>query len=519
MAESFHLVDGLMFLGNDKTLEPFQWSDLDSIGRMLDKYGIAQALITAFASPAFEFEYGNRCVFEAAAEDVRLIPCPTVVPNSGLEVGDEKAFIDGLIRKGARCVTFYPEEHNTGMDDRIIGELFKALEDRRLPVALRRPDLMATADCAARYPRLPVILHAPNYRNRMLLPILEQNPNLYLSLCPNFCPMRGVEVMAERIGAERIVFATGYPEAEPGAALSYLMLSALSDEQVSLIAADNLTGLINGLVLDEPEPAPPVTRPKPAGDSFSRPIRARCPIALKGVIDMHAHYGRWAELPMWYKDEQEFIARLDRVGVEKILVSRTGTNQPYSNDIILDLMRKFPDRVLGYAVGYPEDDRIGIDEVIRCIENGMSGVKMHSGMGIPYDDKRFDSIWRYADEHRLPVLLHTWGDLDTYERVFSDYPDAQILAAHAGAVNPRQYVDFARRYPNIILELCYSRSRYGVVEYFVREVGAERIVWGSDLPWMDITQQIGKVAFADISEDDKRQILVENPRRILGTDC
>lgn len=517
MSEKMNLFDGLIFLGNDKSIEAFQWSDLDSIRKMLDKYGIQRALMTSFAAWSFEVEYGNRIVFDTAAQDDRLIPCPTVLPNTGLEVGDETEFIDGLIKKGARCVCFYPEKHGTGFDDRVIGKLFKALEKRRLPVALREPDLMHTADCAARYPNLPFILHAPPYRNRMLLPVLEQNPNIYLSLRPNFSPLRGLEVMAERIGAQRLLFATGYPEAEPGAALSFLLLSELGDEDVSLIASGNLARLVDGVAAEGPLPAPVTVRPEQeeTGDAITAAIRERKPIELEGVIDMHAHYGRWVEFPMWYRDGKEFIDRLDRVGIARTFVSRTGTNVPYSNDRILDLIKEFPDRVLGYAVGYPDDKSTGIDEIKRCFDRGMSGIKMHSSEGIPYDDKRFEPIWEFADKHRLPVLLHTWGDLDQYERVFKDYSNAQILAGHAGSVNPPQYVEFAGKYKNIILELCFSHSRYGLVEYFVREVGAGRVVWGSDMPWMDVTQQIGKVAFADISAQDKELILAKNAKQIL----
>ena len=60
-----------------------------------------------------------------------------------------------------------------------------------------------------------------------------------------------------------------------------------------------------------------------------------------------------------------------------------------------------------------------------------------------------------------------------------------------------------------------SGSRYGLVEYFVDNVPLERIVFGSDCPWMPMGQQIGKVVFADITEAQKKAILVENPARIL----
>ena len=78
---------------------------------------------------------------------------------------------------------------------------------------------------------------------------------------------------------------------------------------------------------------------------------------------------------------------------------------------------------------------------------------------------------------------------------------------------------FVRKYSNLYLELTFSHAPYGLIEYFVREVGVERMLYGSDAPWMSMQQQLGRVLFADIPETDKKQILVENPRRILSEIC
>ena len=48
------------------------------------------------------------------------------------------------------------------------------------------------------------------------------------------------------------------------------------------------------------------------------------------------------------------------------------------------------------------------------------------------------------------------------------------------------------------------------------EVGAERIVWGSDTILFAASHQIGKVVFADIAEADKVRILGGNAKRLFG---
>jgi len=76
-------------------------------------------------------------------------------------------------------------------------------------------------------------------------------------------------------------------------------------------------------------------------------------------------------------------------------------------------------------------------------------------------------------------------------------------------------VAYTCKYPNRYRELCFSGEPYGVIEYFVREPGPHRMLFGSDSPYMSIQQQLGRVLFADIAEDDKKAILVDNPKRIV----
>ena len=66
---------------------------------------------------------------------------------------------------------------------------------------------------------------------------------------------------------------------------------------------------------------------------------------------------------------------------------------------------------------------------------GMRGIKLHSAAGIPYADDRYRPVWGLANERRVPVLLHTWGDMGSYEQVIADHPDAPVLLGHAGSAN------------------------------------------------------------------------------------
>jgi predicted TIM-barrel fold metal-dependent hydrolase len=55
----------------------------------------------------------------------------------------------------------------------------------------------------------------------------------------------------------------------------------------------------------------------------------------------------------------------------------------------------------------------------------------------------------------------------------------------------------------------------GVVEKAVKEAGADRIVYGSDIPFRDASTQLGNVFYADITREQKEQVLGLNSKRIF----
>jgi len=74
----------------------------------------------------------------------------------------------------------------------------------------------------------------------------------------------------------------------------------------------------------------------------------------------------------------------------------------------------------------------------------------------------------------------------------------------------------AKKRDNVFLETCCSSVIYGVIEKMVREIGSDKILYGSDMPFVNANAQIGKILYARISDDDKRKILGKNMARIIG---
>lgn len=140
---------------------------------------------------------------------------------------------------------------------------------------------------------------------------------------------------------------------------------------------------------------------------------------------------------------------------------------------------------------------------------------------VPLDAECHAAYWRYANENRLINLCHTWGGspydgVANVRAVARKYPDAVILCGHSFHGDWDSAIELANEFPNVYLELTAVLDDRGVLERFVREAGSHKILFGTDLPWFSTFHAVGCILDADISDDDRHNILHRNGERILG---
>lgn len=246
------------------------------------------------------------------------------------------------------------------------------------------------------------------------------------------------------------------------------------------------------------------------------------------VIDGHAHLGPWQHFHIPEPDLDGMVRVMDRVGIDRIFLAphaSIGSDFQLGNDLALEAMGRYPGRVFGYLFVNPNHEDGVLDELRRCERLGASSghvmrqIKVHSMNGYPYDGERYRSAYDYANERGFPILAHTWGkDAQVFDPLSEEYPNIRFILGHSGVSDFDTYVHLAKKRPNIYLDLATSMVGYGWVERFVEEVGSDRLLFGSDMPFISAPQQIGKVLYARISEEDKRKILGLNAARVFGLD-
>jgi predicted TIM-barrel fold metal-dependent hydrolase len=164
-----------------------------------------------------------------------------------------------------------------------------------------------------------------------------------------------------------------------------------------------------------------------------------------------------------------------------------------------------------------------LDEIHRCIRDGpMVGIKLWVARRC--SDPAIDPIIRLTHELNGLIFQHTWlkaggnlpgesspEDLVTLSRRF---PDTPLVCGHAGGDWERG-IRIVRDHPKISIDLAGSDPTAGFVEMAVRELGADRVLYGSDAGGRSFASQLAKVLGAELTEDDRRAILGGNLRRLL----
>ena len=94
------------------------------------------------------------------------------------------------------------------------------------------------------------------------------------------------------------------------------------------------------------------------------------------------------------------------------------------------------------------------------------------------------------------------------------YPDVNIIMAHSGFMqNTPEAISVAKECPNIYL--VHESGISGGLMQSVKELGADRVLMGTDTPYWDFEVQLKKIEVAVALEEDRKKIQGENIARLL----
>ncbi|MBI3946054.1 MAG: amidohydrolase [Armatimonadetes bacterium] len=252
------------------------------------------------------------------------------------------------------------------------------------------------------------------------------------------------------------------------------------------------------------------------------------------IYDTHVHVGRAMRRFDGSAGEaaEEMMARARLHGIERQCISSLG-NRGYlayptlaevreANDHVLELSTAHPEHYLPFCYLDPRHEGATLDELHRCSDRGVVGIKLWVSCKV--SDPLVDPILERAAALRLPVLQHAWNKSvgqREHESTSADvaeagrrHPGTCIIAAHLMGLGCRGVLDIAPM-PDVHVDLSGGDPEAGILEYAVRHLGAERVLFGSDAPGRSYGVQLGKVLGADLTPGQRDLILWGNAERIL----
>ena len=261
------------------------------------------------------------------------------------------------------------------------------------------------------------------------------------------------------------------------------------------------------------------------------------------LLDVHAHppaMWRMADVEGAVGPYIESMARFDLRAVVSQLRPGPGApaelaawEKPHAgNDYTADLVRRYPDRLIGYCTthpGYPTQALAELELRLLKQRRLFAALKMHSLAFC--DDPVYDPLMAFCAAHDVPVLQHTFAQVGpggpgsgnfpfeaTPERLLNlarRHPSVKFIGAHGGG-DWEWGVAAWKQVDNIWLDMSGGEAISGFMDVALRGLGPSRIVFGTDVWGRSIPSQLSRIVACELPDRDLEAMLWRNAVEVFG---
>jgi predicted TIM-barrel fold metal-dependent hydrolase len=234
------------------------------------------------------------------------------------------------------------------------------------------------------------------------------------------------------------------------------------------------------------------------------------------IIDSHTHWGPSITMGMTVPTET-LLDQAEECGIGRIVIfpfPSTAIDDERINEQVLEECRKDSRFIPYYYI--PED--------LRPIPTGkgFKGGKWHWTRGVQdsssnyqvLDDPGLDSFIEKSEAVDLPIVFEE--ELDFTESFVARTHRLKVIIPHLGLLggDPMDFLSAFKGRRNVYFDTALADKN--TIFEFVKGIGAERILFGSDIPFGTMRSELHKVLALDISEEERSLILSGNLKRLTG---
>lgn len=520
---------------NDK--QKMNYDSVQQVLAEMDRLGIWQTVI--------EFPGGSNTVFRAQKllEDLEQIPDwqERLIPSFALDVsvifqrGGVEKLKQFLRTYRPSCVSLRPKDNKFRL--RMADMVLDQIQDLCSVVFVDKAQM--NGDCASddivylaqRYPKLHFVIRRVGYSGYpFVVDVMHRAENIYVDNSV-LHTRKALELFCGMFGENRVLFSTE-SRSYSGASMAALTFCDLSEEAKNKIRYENFIALF-----DE-ESRKVLTKnlkaiPSQVKNRFWKPFVEQGIAPDVEIFDIHCHMGTTGS--DWYLMDCDFESQIGAFeeDMAKLHVLKTVASVSGRPDLIqanCDMEKAVGEkkgRFLGYVRYNPNYTDGFTDEYLdeRFRSGYYVGLKTLPGyMGVDIRDEKYEKMFRYANEHHLPVLIHTWDGKDPGSpwkcaEAAEKWPNAKIILGHTGgaAAGRKECEAIAQdpRYNNVYFETCGSWGG-GPWEKTLEKIDYHRVVYGTDACLHNMAWEMGRLLSMDISDEQLTAILGGNAKRIFG---
>ncbi|MEI7435347.1 MAG: amidohydrolase family protein [bacterium] len=240
------------------------------------------------------------------------------------------------------------------------------------------------------------------------------------------------------------------------------------------------------------------------------------------IIDAFCGIGPWMKrdrLLPWQPEET--LQLMDHFGISKALTHSNFTAGSggawYGNGLLEASAKANPRFIPAFTITpYPHADSPQVRDYLAAMRQAQARAVWFMPLSMYPLHEMYGEILDACVAHRLPVLWHrdTTTPADV-TKLLENWPELRLILMGCGYMEDTWLYPLLKRYPELRICVGHFYIPADGPHRFLKEFPAERLIFGSGLPFFSPGGLIAHLAYAQIKDSERAAILGGNMRKLM----